>query len=336
MNGGALVRVALRLAVAALLLWLAVRVALPEGESLGDALRSSWTVPPERIAASFATAFTIFGLGYGVGALRFQLLLAAAGVQLGFGALWRGYVVAGFFNLILPGAIMGDVYRVVDARQDSGRGSEVLGVLVLERMLGLAALAVIGLAALPAVPARNETARLVLPVAAVCGVILAGCLALLHPRVSSLLARRAARLTGPRGIVDRIARSLGALNEASSRPSVVVRASLLSLLTQALPVLAVFALAVPMESSIALPWFAVIVPFVTLATLVPISIGGTGVREILFVALFGAVGMDRGMALSLSLSTLAVALGWGAVGLAVFTWGRSARLDAGVPSDSLR
>ena len=65
-----------------------------------------------------------------------------------------------------------------------------------------------------------------------------------------------------------------------------------------------------------------IIPFTTLASLLPISIGGTGVREALFVALFGAVGMRPEVALVLSLSTLFVALAWGLVGLGLFALGR--------------
>ena len=63
-------------------------------------------------------------------------------------------------------------------------------------------------------------------------------------------------------------------------------------------------------------------PFVTLVSLLPISIGGTGVREVLYVSLFGAVGMSADVALALSLSVLAAALVWGGVGLAVFAAGR--------------
>ena len=69
-------------------------------------------------------------------------------------------------------------------------------------------------------------------------------------------------------------------------------------------------------------------PFVTLASLLPISIGGTGVREALFVALFGAVGMRPEVAFVLSLSTLAVALAWGSIGLLLFLSGRHQRAAA--------
>ena len=105
---------------------------------------------------------------------------------------------------------------------------------------------------------------------------------------------------------------------------VIARTFGLSLANQWLPVLAVIALAAPLDTDVPLHWYAVIIPFVTLASLLPISIGGTGVREALFVVLFGAVGMRPEVALVLSLSTLAVALTWGLLGLLFFLVGRRA------------
>ena len=68
-----------------------------------------------------------------------------------------------------------------------------------------------------------------------------------------------------------------------------------------------------------------IVPFVTLVAVLPISIGGAGVREALYVTLFGAVGMPGEAALALALATFGVSLAWGAAGLALFLAGRRAR-----------
>jgi hypothetical protein len=71
--------------------------------------------------------------------------------------------------------------------------------------------------------------------------------------------------------------------------------------------------------------------------MVPISVGGTGIREYLYVTLFGAVGMKSGVALVLSLATLAVSIVWALVGVAALVLRnrgatRAARLpEAGAP-----
>jgi len=97
----------------------------------------------------------------------------------------------------------------------------------------------------------------------------------------------------------------------------------LSMACQWLPVGAIYALSMPLATDIAWYWYAAIIPFVTLMSMLPITIGGTGVREYLFVVLFGAVGMVPGVALALSLCTLGLTLAWAAIGFATFAAGRS-------------
>ena len=103
----------------------------------------------------FGLAVLILGVNLGVGALRFHGLLRGAGLHIDLGALLRAYVVASFFNLVLPGAMLGDVYRFWDAKRDTGEGSRVLAVVVLERVLSLAALGAIALVVAPVLPSLH-------------------------------------------------------------------------------------------------------------------------------------------------------------------------------------
>lgn len=314
---------ALRLAIAAALLALVFRVALPEsapGTAWYTPLAEAWIAPP---APWIMLAATFFGISYVLGALRFQWLLHAANLPARYSTLFRAYLIGNFFNLVLPGLILGDVYRLADARRDAGSGSSVLGLVVLERLLGFSALGVMALIAAPALPADTASIELRAGVAALGLAIGIGpFLAVTGPGRALIdsISRRVARLwprAGEAGVS-----ALDAAATAARQPGLLLRTFALSLANQWLPVAAVVALGVPLDHGVAWYWFAAIVPFVTLASLLPISIGGTGVREALFVALFGAVGMRAEVALSLSLATLGVALAWGLIGLALFATGR--------------
>jgi len=324
MTPASVLRFALRFAVAISLLTLAFRVAIPEGESgIAETLASAWQSDLEVALLCFAVAVFIFGVSFAVGALRFQTLLRGARLDPGFSPLFRAYIVAGFFNLVLPSAMLGDVYRFIDLRREMGKGSEVLGMVVLERLLGLAALGSIGLVVAPFMPLSAADSYLAWVLLALCAVFLAGSAAVLQPAANKLLLRCVApveRLSAK--LAARLERSLRAVGELAERPALIARAFLLSVLTQWLPVLAIYILSLPLDSQVAWYWIAIIVPFVTFASLLPISIGGTGVREYLFVSLFGAVGMRAEVALTLSLSVLAVAIVWALVGFAVFAIGR--------------
>ena len=308
---------ALRAAVAVGALVLAFRLALPEGEeSIVATLLAAWKVPFAEALAWFVLAWAILGVSLFVGAVRFRGLLRGAGLDMDLGTLFRAYLVASFFNLVLPGAMLGDVYRFFDARRDTGEGSRVLGLVVLERVLGLAALGAIALAVAPFVPSvQADLEVIVLLVVAGTGFV-GVAVAVLLPSVNRILRGLASRVS------RRADRALAAVGDVASKPAVVARAFGWSLVNQGLPVLALAVLAVPLDAMVGWQWFAVIVPFVTLVSLLPISIGGTGVREVLYVSLFGAVGMPAEAALTLSLSVLAAALVWGLVGLGLFAAGR--------------
>jgi uncharacterized membrane protein YbhN (UPF0104 family) len=219
--------------------------------------------------------------------------------------------------------MLGDVYRFWDARRDTGEGARVLGIVVVERLLSLAALGALALAVAPFLAGIGASARLVAVVVVGGAIFVVAALAVLLPFVNRLLVR-VARL-GARFSPDLASageRSLNAVAGLARQPALIARAFAWSLVNQGLPVAAMVLLAVPLGSGVQWYWFAVIVPFVTLISLLPISIGGTGVRELLYVSLFGAVGMRSEAALALSLSVLAAALLWGLVGLALFARGR--------------
>lgn len=308
---------AARAAVALGGLALAFRLALPEGEGGGfEALLGAWKVPLPVALAWFGVAWAILGVSLVVGALRFRGLLRGAGLDIDFATLFRAYLVATFFNLVLPGAILGDVYRFFDARRDTGEGSRVLGIVALERVMSLGALGTIALAVAPVIPTLHDDRRLLVWLVAVGAGFVALSAGVLLRSVNRFLGHLAGRFSAP------AERALGAVGEVASQPGVVWRAYGWSLVNQGLPVLALVVLAVPLDALVPWYWFAVIVPFVTLVSLLPISIGGTGVREVLYVSLFGAVGMPAEAALSLSLSVLAAALLWGLIGLIVFAAGR--------------
>ena len=313
-------RLLLRAAVGMLLLAFAIRFGVPEEARSLSALAATWKAPLGTALAWFALACLCFGANFVAGAARFTGLLRGAGLRIGWGSVFRAYLVASFANVILPAGI-GDVYRFVDARRDTGRGGEVLGIVVLERLLSLAALGAIVLVAVPFLP-PVEGLPLELLVSASVFFLLAPLLPL-HRAGRSLLRRALRPLELIAAPVSRACdRALAAVEGVSERPAVLLRALALSLVMQGLPVAAVAALAVPLDTGVSWVWFALIVPAVTLIALIPVSIAGIGVREYLYIALFGAAGMLPQVALSLALSTFAVTLVWGAVGLALFTLGR--------------
>ena len=243
-------------------------------------------------ALLLAAALTAVNLG--VGALRWRALLRATGAHSvpPMATLTRLYVVAFFYNTWLPGGLGGDAVRGVAAREAFGeRGtSQSLAVVLVERVLGLVGLLLLLAAAAPFAPSGLASPQ-TLVLCAVMG--LAGAL-------GTLVALSA----GSRLLPGRI-------------PAIVARAPFaeavaLSVVSQVVGAVAGHAILSAVAPSVTLATSLVAIPLALTSSYLPFLVGGTGVRELAFIALLGRVGVNEVQAVTGSLliyaSQLAVAL----------------------------
>ncbi len=283
------------LGTAAGLAWIATRV------DLDDAGRALGRIPP----ATFVLATALVAANVVVAALRWRVLLRAYGAARipGLAHLTRLYFVAFFYNNYLPGAVAGDVGRGVVTRDafDGEGAAGALSVVLVERALGLFGL--FGLLGLGLATAGREldTGTLAAWTAVGC----AGSCALV---AAIPLARRLA----PRlpGWIGREAARLPALRDGRA----FAIALLLSVATQALVVLAGWILLAAV-ADLGIAASLLIVPLAAATAFLPITVGGAGAREAVYVALCGRLfGMPEADALAASLGLWLAHLAVGAVG----------------------
>ena len=249
-------------------------------------------------------------------ALRWRMTAASLGRTLPLSRVISEYYLATLVNQTVPGGITGDAARAI-------RNSGTTASVVLERLAGQLALAfvtLIGILAWPLasdapLPAVARTLSWLLPALAAALLILQ----LWRYRV----ARRSAA-TGKAGTVaepGRLARwargSADGMRRAWIDDGAWWRQGLLSLAIVS-AYLALFAVAAQ-AIGVPLPLLAVlnVVPLALLSMLLPVSIGGWGVREAAAAALWPLVGLsaEAGVATSilyglLSLAGSLPALGW--------------------------
>jgi hypothetical protein len=234
-------------------------------------------------------------------AWRWHRLLRSAGSRWEFGQGLATYGAGLFLNLFLPTGVGGDVYRVARARTSgAGLGRAAVTVL-LERAIGLVALLLLGTGFVAAHPATRPWAVL-FGTGAVLGLV--GIALLWIPGGPAHVAAFADRL-GKAHLGDRVRGAFPA--EAMDRLRGAIPGTIaLSLANHAWLWLVNVLLA--MGLGIAVPWTAICaaVPIVLLAAQIPITPGGTGVREAAYLYFLGRVGVPHALA-------LAVALGWLAV-----------------------
>jgi hypothetical protein len=261
----------------------------------------------------YALAGGLALVGIVIRALRWQALLNAVGARVPFGRTLYLYFVGAFFNTFLPTGFGGDVVRVLEIGPGA-TSQQAAGTALVDRLTGFIVLFALALAALP------FSYRLLPPgTAGLIALVAAGVLV-----ASALLfeGRLLRRLTGwlPRSLSLAgdawIGKTYGVITACGRRGvSLALLFSLwfnLQLMVQS--VLVARALGVSVS-----PWvFFLFVPITTAALLVPISIAGFGVREGLYVTLFGQLGVDPALAVALSLATYSLDFLMGLVGGGVY------------------
>ncbi len=255
--------------------------------------------------ASFALAIALIAANVVAGAVRWRVLMRAYGAT-AIPPLPRAiylYFVSFFYNNYLPGAVAGDVGRGVVARDAfaSEGATGALAVVLVERALGLFALFALLAVGILITGGAIDTRDLWLWTALGC----AGSIALvigiagarrLAPRLPAILASRAAKLP--------------ALHDHTA----FAEAAAWSLATQALTAAAgwvLLAALAPIGPGASL----LLVPLAAATTFLPITVGGAGAREAVYIALGGRLfGLTVPDALAASLGFWFAHLAVGALG----------------------
>lgn len=296
-----LVRTLIRIAVAALALALiASRV---DVHAVAGALAR---IAPSAIVIATAAAFAA---NYVI-AFRLKILLAAQGIAASAGQTFAINLSAFFYNLFLPvGGVGVAALRLQRlARHSGGRYTAALTAIVCDRLAAATSLALIGLTCWLLDPHPKPAGGLV--------VLLAGATTLglvLAPRVVPRQVRRFVRELHAGGsgtwwaaVLMRVANALGSV--ARLTPATIASILGIAVLAQ-LPGIVVFAalghglgLGVPFVS---MGWVRSVV---VLITILPISVGGLGVREGALVFMLQPFGTPPADALALSLLVFATTI----------------------------
>jgi hypothetical protein len=253
-------------------------------------------------AAWLGAACGLVALNVVAGAVRWQVALRAYGADRvpPLSTAVRLYFIAFFYNNYLPGAVAGDVVRGAVAHEVfAGRGPTAgLAVVLVERALGLFALFLLlatGLVLNAGVLHTNHYAIWT-------GIGLAASTAL-------VLALPVARRLAP--YIPRVVGEYAARVPALSSWGAFALTGVLSLVTQALVTLAGWVLLralVPVSLGQAL----LIIPLAAATTFIPMTVGGAGAREWVYIVLGRALlnlNADDALAASLALWLAHLAVG---------------------------
>lgn len=257
--------------------------------------------------------FLVLLLGIVVNAFRWQVFLRPVGLALPVPALIRLTFVGTFFNAFLPTGFGGDAYKSFRLRGEAASLAPPLATVFLDRLAGLAGLALVALAGSTVRLAAGDRGGVTLAASLLgLGVLSASGLAL---RLAPRWSEGADRSSGPWTRV----RVFGQAFAAAGREPQAVRWGAAVGLASALLLVAVnVLLARSLRISVPGAVWPGIVLIATLMTVLPVTINGLGFREAAYVWCLGAYGVGHDRALAFALLVLAVTLASSAVGGIVY------------------
>ena len=261
-----------------------------------------WHAALERLKVGewqlFLVAVAVVELAFLVGALRWFLLVKGAGVDLPFLGTLRAYMIGMFSNNFLPSGFGGDAIRAVIVGRPRSRLPAAITSVLADRVTSVACLVLIGWAAAAVAPEA-------IPRTLVTGFVVVTAIGVVVTGIASLIligGLRGAPRT-PRGLRRSLADARDTLDGYIRQPELIAWTMVLGVAFQFLTITASWLIAQSLGADVSFSLLAVAAPMVLLATVLPISIAGFGVREGSYVVLLGAAGVSHTDATLISLLT---------------------------------
>ncbi|MFA5357267.1 MAG: lysylphosphatidylglycerol synthase transmembrane domain-containing protein [Candidatus Omnitrophota bacterium] len=259
-------------------------------------------------------AFLTLLATYSLCVLRWDMLLKAAHIHLPFGRVIISSAGGLFFSLFLPSTIGGDLVRSIDLAVHTKKSHEVVATVLLDRLSGYIGLVLIAiLAVIFGWDLVHDNASTLISVAVI-SVILAVLLLVLfnsfiYSKINKLLhSPGAGRI---RGFIKDLHREVHIFRH---HKVIVVNNLLLSLLIQAIAPVTFYIIALALGVKINMIYFFIFIPVIGAITLLPISLGGLGLRDATTIFFFAKAGVGKDLAFAMSLVSFSFILIIGVLG----------------------
>jgi uncharacterized protein (TIRG00374 family) len=237
--------------------------------------------------------------------LRWRLLLRQYDSRSTFPMLTAVSWVAVFANQFLPAGVGGDAVRIIYARHLGDRLSAATASVIMDRVMALVALVLLVIVLTPFLPEAVDR-RIIGALGALCFL----CLTLVIS--AYLIVSRSWEVPVRIPMVQRLLTLVHYVLRTLSYPVQALFAIAVSVLIHLLSFSAFVLIARSIGITTAIEPLVAVTALLTFIQIVPISIGGWGVREVAAVSLLGFLGVEPGAAL---LSSLVLGFSYAAASL---------------------
>lgn len=229
--------------------------------------------------------------------IRWRLLLKSIGIHPPWKRLLISYFGGIFFNLFLPSTIGGDLVRVMDLTNHLKRTKEIAASVLIDRLIGFTAL---GLIALLAVISgyRYVEGLGILRLILILFIFLFSMITVLFTK--NIFAK--IKMFIPTQRLKSKAENLHAeIFYFRKRPQVLLKALGISFLTHFSFIISFYFIFLALQLKLNIIYIFIFLPIISVVAMIPISIGGLGLRDAGSVFFFAKVGIAKDAAVAASL-----------------------------------
>jgi uncharacterized protein (TIRG00374 family) len=234
--------------------------------------------------------FVILWIGHYICIYRWRMLMRPLMPVLSQRHLFGIYCIGLFFNLFFPTVVGGDVVKMYYAGKPSKSYAQSFAATFLDRDAGMLAMMIIACIAILLHPISVPRIPVSLIIWGVFALFVAGNIAIFTPRFHRMLTGVLQRLH-----LSKIATKIDLISNAfqimGKHPGVLFASLLISFINQLLVIAVSWIMALGLRMNVSFSYFLILIPVITLISMIPISLNGMGLREYSFLSLLGAIGV---------------------------------------------
>ena len=253
-----------------------------------------------------------------ISALRWQVILKTQNIKISQGYLASSFLIGSFFNNLLPTSIGGDIFRTVDiARKAKVSMGKSASVILIDRFSGVVSAATYAIVALFLGFTTVGKISYVIPVVVFFVVCIILVFIILNPSVLRL-KRVVDKIKFLKKAREKLREVYHTFLSFKKYKLALIEALLCSFALQMGFIVNHYLASRAMQIELSFASFIFIVPIVATIALLPISVGGTGVRENSLVILMVSLGAARNRATVVSLLIFAMLIALGLIGAVIY------------------
>ncbi len=244
--------------------------------------------------------------------LKWQMLLRIKNIRVPFYEIFKIYYISSFIGTFLPSSLGIDVLRSYSMSRFIRNAQESVSTVFVDRLLGVLSLIFVVLLGVLSVQTGliNNIWQFVLTIVGVIFILFTGLILSRHLIVllEKILKQFRIKPEKIRKYIDLLHNIYNSIIDFKNNKVQVFKVFLVSIVFQFSRIAITWCVGLSFGIDLSIKYWIIIVPLVTLATMLPLAVGGIGIREGAFVFFLNKMGVpiETGFLLSITVFLLAV------------------------------